>query len=172
MSADVRTLCSIHQSRITDQPVIKSEPYSIPRIVLARLTALYYLRTFWFVLLGPFLFGIVLLFVGPNQTARIFGLILAIWPMTVFSRALLLTGKAAKLWGKPTTVTLAEDGYYFESQGEPVSRLKLRFESIRRVIPLGRYLLFQTRRFGFVPIPDDALPTDALKLGSDGQTRS
>lgn len=153
--------------------MIQSKPYSIPRTVLARITAIYYLRTFWFVLLGPFLFGVILLFVGPNQAARIFGLILAIWPITIFSRALLLTGKSAKLWAKPTTVSIGDDAFYFESETEPVSRFKLRFEGVRKVMTLGVFRLLQTRRFGFVPIPDGVLPEgsfEGLKLGLDART--
>ena len=86
--------------------MIQSKPYTIPRTVLSRITALYYLRTFWFVLIGPFLFGIALLFLAPNQTARYFGFFLAVWPMTIFTRALLLTGKAAKIWSKSTVMSL------------------------------------------------------------------
>jgi hypothetical protein len=154
--------------------VIKSKPYSIPRTVLARLSAIYYVRTFWFVLLGPFLFGVALMFLGPNQTARVFGLIVAIWPITIFTRAFLLTGKSAKAWIKPTTLTIGDDAFYFESETEPVSRLKLRFESVRRVVALGGYRLLQTRLFGFVPVPEEVLPAgalDDLKLGLDAQTK-
>jgi hypothetical protein len=154
--------------------VIQSKPYSIPRTVLARIAAIYYLRTFWFILLGPFLFGVALLFVGPNQTARVFGLILAAWPITIFTRALLLVGKSAKVWAKPTTVSIGDDGFYFESQTEPISRLKLRFEGVRKVLTLGAYRLLQTRQFGFVPIPDEVLPPEAfegLTLGSGARTK-
>jgi hypothetical protein len=137
--------------------MIQSKPYTIPRTVLSRITALYYLRTFWFVLIGPFLFGIILLFVAPNQTYRYFGFFLAVWPMTIFTRALLLTGKAAKIWSKSTVMTVDKDAFLFESQTEPVSRFKLRFESVRKVVPLVGFQLLQTRRFGFVPIPEGAL---------------
>lgn len=143
--------------------MIQSQPYTIPRTVLARITALYYLRTFWFVLIGPFLFGLVLMLVGPNQMARFFGMILVIWPLTVFVRSLLLTGKNAKVWAKPTVMTVAEDAFLFESQTEPISRFKLRFESVRRVMPLMGYLLIQTRKFGYVPIPESAIPKDSLE---------
>jgi hypothetical protein len=138
--------------------MIQSQPYAIPRTVLSRLAALYYLRTFWMVLLVPPIFGIALLFVGPNQTARFFGLILAIWPATVFVRSLLLTGKSAKVWASKTVMTVDKDAFLFESQTEPVSRLKLRFESVRRVVHLAGYELLQTRHFGFVPVPTAALP--------------
>ena len=138
--------------------MIQTQPYFIPRTVLSRLAALYYLRTFWFVLVGPFLFGIVLLFVGPNQIARVFGVILAIWPATVFTRSLLLTGKVARVWSKPTVMTVDKDAFLFESQTEPVSRQKLRFESVRKVVSIAGYDLIQTRRFGFVPVPREALP--------------
>lgn len=143
--------------------MIQSQPYTIPRSVLARLTALYYLRTFWFVLIGPFLFGLVLTIVGPNQMSKFFGAILVIWPLTVFARSILLTSKNAKVWAKPTVMTVAEDAFLFESQTEPISRFKLRFESVRRVMPLMGYLLIQTRKFGYVPVPEAAAPKGSLE---------
>lgn len=143
--------------------MIQSQPYTIPRTVLARITALYYLRTFWFVLIGPFLFGLVLMFIGPNQLARFFGVVLVIWPLTAFARSLLLTGKNARVWAKPTVMTVADNAFLFESQTEPISRFKLRFESVRKVMPLMGYLLIQTRRFGYVPVPESAVPKGSLE---------
>lgn len=137
--------------------MIETKPYSFTRSELSRLTALYYLRTFWFVFIGPFLFGIILMIFGPNQTTRVFGLVFAGWPGTVFVRSLLLTKKNAQAWVHPTVMSVREDGLYFESQTEPIQRVKVRFESIRRTIPILGYLLFQTRRFGFIPLKESAL---------------
>ncbi len=137
---------------------MQSKPYTVSRNVLSRLTAFYYLRTFWFILIGPFLFGIGLILLGPNQMSRFFGFILAAWPMTVFARALLLTGKAARAWAKPTVMTIAKDAFLFESETEPVSRFQLKFEGVRSVVPLLGFYLIQTRRFAFVPVPVAAAP--------------
>jgi hypothetical protein len=130
---------------------------------LARVTALYYLRTFWFILIGPFLFGVALLIFGPNRAAQIFGLIMAIWPMTVFARALLLTRKQAKVWEKPTVMTVGEDAFLFESNVEPLNRMKLDFKSMRRVYPLLGYYILQTHKLGFVAVPVSALEPKALE---------
>lgn len=142
--------------------MIQSKPYTIPRTVLSRITALYYLRTFWFLLIGPFLFGLVLMLIGPNEISRFFGVVLVVWPLTVFARSLLLTRKNAKVWAKPTVMMVAEDAFLFESQTEPVSRYKLRFESVRKIVPMMGYILIQTKRFGYVPIPEDSLPEGSL----------
>ena len=135
--------------------MIQSQPYSVPRPVLARLTALYYLRTFWFILIGPFVLGVILMSVGPNSISRFFGAILAIWPATVFMRAFLLVGKNAKVWSKKTVMTVSGDAFLFESES---SKLRLRFEGVRKVFPLAGYQILQTRTFGFVPVPTAALP--------------
>ncbi len=142
--------------------MIQSSPYTISRTALARLTAFYYLRTFWFVLIGPLLFGIGLTFLGPNQTSRAFGAILVAWPLTVFARSILLTRKSAIVWSKPTTLALGEDAFLFESQTDPIKRYKLRFESVRRVVPMMGFHLLQTRRFAFIPVPEDAISHEDL----------
>lgn len=142
--------------------MIQSKPYTIPHTVLSRIAALYYLRTFWFVLIGPVLFGIALLTFGPNRMSQFFGMILIFWPMTVFTRALLFTRKTAKVWAKPTVMTVADGAFLFESTGEPVSRMKLDFSSMRRVFPLLGYYILQTRRLGFVPVPISALEPEVL----------
>lgn len=134
-----------------------SQPYTIPRPILSRLAGIYYLRTFWPILVGPTVFGIALLIFGPNQMLRLFGVFLAAWPGTVFVRALILVGKPAKAWAKPTVMSFDHDALYFESQTEPVSRLKLKRTSIRRVFRLAGYYIVQFRKFEFVPVPILAL---------------
>ena len=136
--------------------MIRTKPYRIARIELSRLSALYYLKTLWFLLIGPFLFGLVLLVFGPNQTFRVFGLVLAAWPGTIFVRSLLITRKNAAVWSQPTVAWIEDETVYFESQEEPVHRFKLAFAGIRNVVRIAGYILLQTRRFGFVPIPVSA----------------
>jgi len=142
--------------------MIQSQPYTIPHTVLSRISALYYLRTFWPILAGPVLFGIALMVLGPNRISQFFGIVLVIWPMTVFTRALLLTRKTAKVWAKPTVMTVGEEAFLFESQNEPVSRMKLDFNSMRKVFPMLGYYILQTRKLGFVPVPISALEPHEL----------
>lgn len=139
--------------------MIQSQPYTIPRFVLSRIAGLYYLRTFWFILAGPFLFGLALLFFGPNQIARVFGLLLVIWPTSIFARAFLLVKKTSKAWAKPTIMTVADDAFLFESLSEEGGgKYRLKFDVVRKVIPLMGYQLLQTRRYGYVAVPVSALP--------------
>lgn len=156
--------------------MIQSQPYSIPRSILSRITAIYYLRTFWFILIGPFLFGLTLLFVAPNPTIRFFGVILAVWPATVFTRSFLLVGKNAKVWANPTVATIRDDGVYFVAEGTAPTRLRLTFQGLRNAFPLAGYFILQTRRFGFVPIPLQSISeafTAAIRkqIGSGEQMR-
>jgi len=130
-----------------------TKPYTIPRPVLSRLAALYYLRTFWPILLGPVLFGLAVAILGPNRMIRFLGAVLAIWPATAFARALLLVGKPAQAWGKPTVMSFDEEALYFESQTEPVSRLRLKRTVVRRLVKLAGFYLVQFRKFEFVPVP-------------------
>ncbi len=140
--------------------MIQTKPYSIPRSILSRVTALYYLRTFWPILLGPAIFGIALMALGPNQMARYFGLILVIWPFTAFGRSLLLTGKPARAWAKQTVMSFDDEALYFESKTEPPSRLRLKRTIVRRVISLAGFYLIQFRRFEFVPVPMGVFESD------------
>jgi len=138
----------------------QTKPYTIPRTILSRIAAFYYLRTFWPILIGPMLFGIALMIFGPNQMARFFGVILAIWPGTTFVRALLLVGKPAQAWAKPTVMSFDEDALYFESQTTPPSRLRLKRTVVRQLVPLVGFYLVQFRKFEFVPVPMDAFEVD------------
>lgn len=133
--------------------MIQTKPYTIPRPILSRIAALYYLRTFWPILLLPVLFGLSLAIFGPNRMFRFFGAVLAIWPATAFARSLLLVGKPAQAWAKPTTMSFDDEALYFESQTEPPSRLRLKRTVVRKLIKLAGFYLVQFRKFEFVPVP-------------------
>jgi hypothetical protein len=137
--------------------MIESKPYTISRLMHARLTGLYYLRTFWFVLVPPFVFGVALVIFGPNKVSQVFGLVLAIWPMTVFARAYLLHRRVHEAWLEPTVLKVGEDAFLFENQGSNRTA-QLKFTSIRKVVRMFGYQLLQTLKYGFVAVPDDALP--------------
>lgn len=137
--------------------MVQTRPYTIPRSVLSRLTALYYLRTFWPILILPFLFGVAVFIFGPNKEFRVFGLVLMIWPFTAFIRGLLLTGKAAKAWSQPTVMSFDDEAFYFQS---PLSALSLKRSVVRRLVRLFGFYLLQFRRFEFVPIPEGVFASD------------
>ena len=142
--------------------MIQSQPYTISRLMHARLTGFYYLRTFWFVLLPPFFFGLALVIFGPNKVSQVFGLVLAVWPMTVFARAYLLHRKVHEAWLEPSVLKIGEDAFLFENQSSKRTA-QLRFNAVRKVVPMLGYQLLQTLKYGFVAVPDDALPPN-LKL--------
>jgi len=78
--------------------------------------------------------------------------------MTIFARAFLLHKKVHKAWEEATVMTVREDGFYFVSTGRKEGKYRLPFDRVRSIVHLADYQLIQTLNFGFVAVPNYALP--------------
>jgi hypothetical protein len=138
---------------------ITSEKYRISRIVLARLTAEEYLRSFWwFALIVP-VFGITCLLFG-SGLLQVIGFMAILWPFSIPARAILSSSKASKLLARGTWVRFEDQTLYFCA--DEGTGLKLSLNAVRDIVVRGDYLLIRMRRFGFVPILRTALPEGSL----------
>ena len=134
-----------------------SAKYRISRIVLARLTAEEYLRSFWwFALIVP-VFGITCLLFG-SGLLQVIGFMAILWPFSIPARAILSSSKASKLLSRGTWVRFEEQTLYFCA--DEGTGLKLSLNAVRDIVVRGEYVLIRLRHFGFVPIPMSALSAD------------
>jgi hypothetical protein len=136
-----------------------SQQYRVSRIILARLSAEEYIRSFWwFILIIP-TFGLACLIFG-SGLLQIIGWMAVLWPFSIPARSVISSSKAGKLLSRGTRVELKNGTLYFSS--DDGKGLKLELWAARDVVVRGEYALVRMRRFGFVPIPVSALPTDGV----------
>jgi hypothetical protein len=139
---------------------LTSKKYRVSRIVLARLAAEEYVRTFWwFVLIIP-IFGVICLAFG-SGLLQVIGFMAVLWPFSIPARAVLSSSKAAKLLTRGTWVKLENGTFFFSA--EDGKGLKLSLSSVRDVVVRGDYALVRMRRFGFIPIARAALAEGDLE---------
>jgi hypothetical protein len=120
-----------------------------------------YVRTFWFVLIGVPIFGLIALIIGTTPIIRYIGMVSLLWPVTIPARAGLITSRVGRQLMRPTVVEILEEAVVFEDSQDPAVRMGMRYESIRSVrIMRGLYALM-TRRFAFTVFPIDSFLTES-----------
>ena len=110
---------------------LESEPFRITRLELARTGALQYIKTFWFILAGVPLAGILLLIFMPSKFGIAFGLLFLAWPLTIPGRVALVSWQKGNLLLKPTLVRLL-------GRRVGVCQVHLYAGNCRLLLPLGR----------------------------------
>lgn len=145
-----------------------SEPYRVSRTDLARITSLEYLRTFWWVVIGIPLFGVIALIWGQGLL-QVIGMFSLLWPFSIPARSLLTTTKASKLFTGGVQLVVFEDRLEFRGQalGKSGKRLRLvvPLETVRDLVQRGQFHLVRTNRLEFAPIPLSAF-TDETGWGA------
>jgi hypothetical protein len=133
---------------------MRSQEFTVHRVVLARMTAEAYVRLFWwFILPGP-LFGIVLLIMAPDPTLKAIGALGCVWPATIPLRAYLSTAKLAKrLYSHPTTVVAMDQGLLFLGA---TNSFKARYDSLRNAYVRHGMIVINTKRYAVLLIPISA----------------
>lgn len=132
---------------------ITTASYRLGRYELMLLTALEYLRSFWwFVIITP-IFGVVAIAFG-SGLLQVIGMMAVLWPFSIPARAILSTNRSARLFTGGCHLVADEDKLIFLADATEPKRLRMVLEppAIRDAVERGRYLLVRTRRLGFAPI--------------------
>lgn len=135
-----------------------TRPFRLSRLKVAYLYAEVYLRSFWWMIVGIPLFGIVLLSVGPEWLKPL-GVVMLFWPIVLPARARFTSWKLGKLLDDPVSFWI-EDGYliFFQS---PTQGFKLSEKAVRSVIRCQGHLVFLTHRFkATLPVPIDSFENE------------
>jgi hypothetical protein len=143
--------------------LIESRVFRVPRFIVARLAAEQYVRQFWWMFVGIPLGGLMLLLVSPPGPMRGIALLAVLWPITIPLRSVLVARRAHPALSEGVSLRADEETFYFvrpEGGG-----MKLARRAVARIRRRHGYLIFEMRRPGFIPVPEDALdPEDREKL--------
>lgn len=138
-----------------------TEPYRIPRYLLARLAAEEYVRRFWwFVLIVP-LSGLIMMMIG-SGLMQVIGMFAVLWPVTIPARAVLGGWKAGTFFSSGVRLSVDDEFLYFAGKND--KGMKLRIASVRSFVERYGFLIL---RFGigeFVAIPLEALGDQRTSL--------
>jgi hypothetical protein len=154
--------------------LFESEPYRVSRTDLARIASLEYLRTFWWVVIGIPLFGVIALIWGQGLL-QVIGMFALLWPFSIPARSILTTTKASKLFAGGVQLVVFEDRLEFRGQalgksGKPL-RMVVPLDTVRDLVLRGRFYLVRTIRLEIAPVPFDAVTNltgwDAFRLALD-----
>jgi hypothetical protein len=136
------------------------QPFQIPRYILARLAAEIYVRSFWWFIIIPPVFGVICLFSG-SQLLYGVGMLGVLWPITIPARAAFISAAAGKFFSKPVRVVLSANTLYFygsESRG-----MKLSLANVRKIEERHGYILLIYGIGQFAAIPTEiSIPLDEL----------
>lgn len=133
---------------------MRSEPYQIDRFTLAAVATREYLKQFWWYVAIIPTFGLLCLIFGFGPL-RVIGITALMWPLTIPGRAALTTGKTGRLFAQGTVASWDDQAIYFHAPDG--GGMKLEWAVVRKVVINGNFLVFRTRRLGFIPIPLSAL---------------
>lgn len=150
----------------------ESGVFTISRLQLARLSALEYVRSFWWFIGVIPLFGFIAI-AFTSGLMQVIGVFAVLWPFTIPARAILTTTKSSRLFTGGCKLIAHDDRLEFQGQSPlkngKYPRMILSFGDIRDVIPRKNYLLVRTIRLGMLPIPNEALvPGQAAALSEVG----
>lgn len=137
--------------------LFSSQPFTVPRVVLARAAAEAYVRQFWwFILPGP-LFGLVMMLFAREPYEQAFASLLFMWPISIPFRAYVLTGGLARKLKKPTTMVATDKALLFSNED---SKFLVRYEVLRQATVRNGMLVLRSRRFDAIIVPLRAFKDD------------
>ena len=138
--------------------LLRSEEFTIHRVIVARMTAEAYVRLFWwFILPGP-LFGIIILMTFRDPLIHAIGALGCVWPLTIPFRAYLITAKMArKMYGQPTRVVATDTSLLFVGAH---ASFKADYSTLRNAYVRHGMIVINTRRYAVLLVPVIALGDD------------
>lgn len=143
---------------------LETKPYRVSRVRLAYLTAEEYIRTFWFFVVGAPLGGLLLLFT-PDRTMQAIGFFGIIWPFSLPARAILVSGKASRLFNTGVVLRVGPEELEFLGQtpgksGKPM-RMAIPIDMVRDVVKRQGMFLIRLYRQAIVPVDPASFASDA-----------
>ena len=148
--------------------LLKSEKFTIHRVIVARMAAEAYVRLFWwFILPGP-LFGLIVLLFFHEPLIQAIGALGCVWPLTIPFRAYLITAKMARrLYSHPTVVVATDTSLLFIGD---VNRFKVDYAALRNAYVRHCMIIINTRKYAVLLVPVSAFdgnPKPFLKALAD-----
>lgn len=140
---------------------LETLPFSIPRILFARLSAELYFRRFWWLLVPWVALGCTLVLLSPDPLLKAFGAIVAAWPLSIPARSFFITRKAAQVYAQPTKVRVEGSWLYFVPKEGP--GFKLAVARISRIQEAHGYLALWLGFTRFALIGPDAFASDEAR---------
>lgn len=135
--------------------LLRSQPFTVSRVALARAAAEAYFRSFWwFVVPGP-LFGLVLLVLSPDRTIKAIAALGVLWPASIPARAYFLTSGLAKRLSKPTTLIVLPEGLFFSGE---TAQFKVVFDALRSIRERYGMFVMRTKKYDAILVPVEAFP--------------
>lgn len=129
-----------------------------------------YFRRFWWAFAPWSLLGLYLVFTSPNQTLRIVGYLIAVWPATIPLRAYYLTKSKSKIYQEPVRVILDPEWVLFDSKS---AKWKVNRRRIVSVTPVQDCLALcvSFTKFAFVSKAAFETPEEAESFRREVSTR-
>jgi hypothetical protein len=143
---------------------VRSNSFTIPRIIFSRLTAELYVRRFWFLLVPWPCLAVILITLSRDPNVTVFAFLVGVWPLTIPLRAYLFSSKAAELVASPVWVSIEGDWVLFHS--EDGKGMKIARSRIDAVTELHGHLAIVVGyvKFAFVPVSAFDSAADAEKF--------
>jgi len=139
----------------------ESAPYRISRVEIGRVGAVQYIRTFWWILTGIPICGLLLLFFFRSTFGVLFGSLLLLWPITIPGRIILLTWKSAQKLTQQTTARVTEEAIYLSPPMGTGTRIPASW--IKKIWAFGDILVVEGRLLNFVLIRKSAFTADQIQ---------
>lgn len=150
---------------------LASEPFRITRLELARTGALQYIKTFWFILAGVPIAGILLLIFMPSKFGIAFGLLFLAWPLTIPGRVALVSWQKGNLLLKPTIAEITPNAILLRDE-DSGKGIRVPNDWIRKVWTYADLYVIEGQRFKFVMLRKSAFPDGHEKVWPALQAKS
>lgn len=125
-----------------------SKPYKIRRMEISLTAAELYVRTFWWMLIGLPISGVLILAFIHEPVAKVLALVMLFWPATIPARAGILTYGAAKRYANALEMAVTDDGIFVRPTGGKNARIP--WSWVRQVQRRGDLLIFLGPRAQFL----------------------
>ena len=134
--------------------LLRSQEFTIHRVIVARMAAEAYVRLFWwFILPGP-LFGLIILIFFRDPLIQAVGALGCTWPLTIPFRAYLITSKMARrMYSHPTTLVAMDKGLLFVGE---MNTFKADYFSLRNAYIRHGMMIVNTKKYAVLLIPTSA----------------
>jgi hypothetical protein len=131
---------------------VETNTYKITRTQLAYWTAFEYIRRFWPGFIAFPITGIVMFVTMDVQVVKGLGMLMTLWPLSIFARAILISGRAAKRVLNPTKMVFEGDHAYFIVEPHELN-YRIHKDSVRDVKSRVEYVVIELWRYKLVFVP-------------------
>jgi hypothetical protein len=137
---------------------IETNEYRISRTQLVYWSAFEYVRRFWPAFIAFPITGLVIYLTVQVREVQALSILMSLWPLSIFTRAIIITRKAAKRVTSPTKVVCEGDHVYFHVNPTDLN-YRIHKDSIRDVKARVEYVVIELWRYRLLYVPYAAFRT-------------